>query len=61
MNQELTLLKVRFFIKAELGQTEPWGRGHRLEGSKQIEKTTAEQIGKEKNPLEIFFPVTWND
>lgn len=61
MNQVLTLLKERFFIKAELGQTDPWGRVHRLEGSKQTEKMTAEKIGKEKNPLEIFFPVTWND
>ncbi|KFW75301.1 Germ cell-specific gene 1-like, partial [Manacus vitellinus] len=33
VNQLLTLVKERFFIKAELGQTDPWGRGHRLEGS----------------------------
>lgn len=48
-------------MEAELGQTDPWGRGHRLEGSKQTEKMTAKKIGKEKNTLEIFFLVTWND
>lgn len=56
MNQVVTLLKERFFTKAELGQTDHWSRGHRLVGNKTDRKGDSREDREREKSSGEFLP-----